>query len=155
MDSNDMDSNYLEDLKVGDKWVSRKHRIDADAIKAFAKDYDPQPFHLDEQLAKDTFFAGLAASGWQTAGITMRLMVETIPIATGLIGAGGQIRWPMPTRPGDTLYIKAEVIEIKPSRSKPDRGIVTVQIDTLNQNDEYVQQFTCQMLAFRRDANKA
>ncbi|MDO5770326.1 MAG: MaoC family dehydratase [Psychrobacter sp.] len=145
-----MEKQYLEDLKVGDKWISREQVINSDDIKAFAKDYDPQPFHLDEAAAKDTFFAGLAASGWQTASITMRLMVETIPIATGLIGAGGQISWPRPTRPGDSLHMVAEVIEIKPSRSKPDRGIVTVQIDTLNQEGEAVQTFTCNMLAFRR-----
>ena len=145
-----MEKLYLEDLKVGDKWMSREQTIDSGDIKAFAKDYDPQSFHLDEEAAKDTFFAGLAASGWQTASITMRLMVETIPIATGLIGAGGQISWPRPTRPGDSLHMVAEVIEIKPSRSKPDRGIVTVQIDTLNQNGEAVQTFTCNMLAFRR-----
>ena len=145
-----MEKQYLEDLKVGDKWISREQVINSDDIKAFAKDYDPQPFHLDEAAAKDTFFAGLAASGWQTASITMRLMVETIPIVTGLIGAGGQISWPRPTRPGDSLHMVAEVIEIKSSRSKPDRGIVTVQIDTLNQEGEAVQTFTCNMLAFRR-----
>ena len=145
-----MEKQYLEDLKVGDKWISREQVINSDDIKAFAKDYDPQPFHLDEAAAKDTFFAGLAASGWQTASITMRLMVETIPIVTGLIGAGGQISWPRPTRPGDSLHMVAEVIEIKPSRSKPNRGIVTVQIDTLNQEGEAVQTFTCNMLAFRR-----
>ena len=147
-----MEKLYLEDLKVGDKWMSREQTIDSGDIKAFAKDYDPQVFHLDEEAAKDTYFAGLAASGWQTASITMRLMVETIPIATGLIGAGGQISWPRPTRPGDTLHMVAEVIEIKPSRSKPDRGIVTVQIDTLNQEGEAVQSFTCNMLAFRRSS---
>lgn len=146
-----MDKIYLEDLKIGDKWSSREHTISAESIKSFAADYDPQPFHLDEAAAADTFFAGLAASGWQTACLTMRLMVETIPIATGLIGAGGQLRWPRPTRPDDRLHIEAEVVEIKPSRSKPDRGIVSVQIDTINQNGEAVQQFTCQMLAFRRE----
>lgn len=145
-----MEQIYLEDLKIGDRWVSREHVISADEIKDFAKDYDPQPFHLDETAAKDTFFKGLAASGWQTAGLTMRLMVDTIPIATGLIGAGGQISWPRPTRPNDKLHIEAEVIEIKLSRSKLDRGIVTVQIDTHNQDGDYVQRFTCQMLAFRR-----
>ena len=144
-----MEKQYLEDLQIGDKWVSREYPLTSDDIKAFASDYDPQPFHLDEEAAKDTFFQGLAASGWQTASITMRLMVETIPIATGLIGAGGEINWPRPTRSDDSLHIVAEVIEIKPSRSKPDRGIITVQIDTLNQNNEPVQQFTCKMVAFR------
>lgn len=150
-----MNKLYLEDIKVGDRWISREQTITSSDIKAFAKDYDPQPFHLDEAAAKDTFFAGLAASGWQTASITMRLMVESIPIATGLIGAGGQISWPMPTRPGDTLHVDAEVVAVKPSRSKPDRGIVTVQIDTLNQNGEAVQSFTCNMVAFVRPKNES
>ncbi|WP_227430695.1 MaoC family dehydratase [Psychrobacter sp. I-STPA6b] len=145
-----MDKVYLEDLKIGDTWTSREITISSDSIKDFAKDYDPQPFHLDEQKAKDTFFQGLAGSGWQTACLTMRLMVESIPIADGLIGAGGEISWNVPTRPNDTLHIVAEVIAIKPSRSKPDRGIVTVQIDTINQNGDYAQRFTCKMLVFRR-----
>lgn len=148
-----MEKKYLEDLNVGDQWVSREYAITSENIKAFASDYDPQPFHLDEDEAKETFFEGLAASGWQTASVTMRLMVESIPIATGLIGAGGTINWPRPTRPNDTLHIVAKVIEIKPSRSKPDRGIITVQIDTLNQEGKAVQQFTCNMVAFRRDQN--
>ena len=141
---------YLEDVKVGDKWVSRTESISEAEIKDFAKDYDPQPYHLDNERAKDTFFGTLVASGWQTAGVTMRLMVETIPIATGLIGAGAQISWPVPTYPGDTLHVEAEVIEIKESKSKPDRGMVIVQIDTFNQDQQIVQRFTCTMLAFKR-----
>lgn len=145
-----MKKKYLEDLKIGDTWTSREVVMDIDGIKEFAQTYDPQPFHLDELKAQQTFFDGLAASGWQTACTTMRLMVETIPIAGGLIGAGGEISWNVPTRPNDTLHIVATVIAIKPSKSKPDRGIVTVQINTINQNNEYAQQFTCKMLVFRQ-----
>jgi acyl dehydratase len=140
---------YLEDIAVGDKWVSEHYTMTTEEIIAFAKQFDPQVFHLDTEAAKETFFEGLAASGWHTSGITMRLMVASIPIASGLIGAGGQISWPRPTRPGDTLQVVSEVIAVKPSRSKPDRGIVTVQIDTLNQHGEAVQNFTCNMVAFR------
>lgn len=141
---------YLEDLNVGDKWISREETISTEEIKTFADSYDPQPYHLDEKRAEDTFFGQLVASGWQTAGVTMRLMVESIPIATGLIGAGAQIKWPKPTYPGNTLRVEAEVVEIKESNSKPDRGMVVVEITTLNQNDEPVQLFTCTMLAFKR-----
>ncbi|WP_296405644.1 MaoC family dehydratase [Psychrobacter sp.] len=143
---------YLEDLKVGDKWVSREESINLEEIKEFANSFDPQPYHIDEIRAKNTFFGQLVASGWQTAGITMRLMVESIPIATGLIGAAAQISWPKPTYPGDTLRVEAEVIEIKSSRSKPDRGMVVVEIKTFNQHNEVVQLFTCTMLAFRRSS---
>lgn len=146
---------YLEDLNVGDKWTSKKYTVTREDIKAYAIQYDPQPFHLDDEAAKDTFFEGLAASGWHTASITMRLMVESIPIATGLIGAGGHISWPIPTRPNDTLQVKAEVISIKPSRSKPNRGVVVIQVDTINQDNEYAQRFTCTMVAFHRNKDKS
>ena len=141
---------YLEDLKVGDTWTSREVVMTADSIKAFAKDYDPQPFHLDEDAAKDTFFQGLAASGWHTACTTMRLLVEMLPLADGLIGAEANLRWPAPTRAGDTLHVVAKITDIKPSRSKPDRAIVSWQIDTLNQNGDCAQSFGCKMLVFRR-----
>ncbi|WP_338412127.1 MaoC family dehydratase [Psychrobacter raelei] len=143
---------YLEDLKVGDKWISGEVSLSEAEIKDFAKDYDPQPYHLDNERARDTFFGTLVASGWQTAGVTMRLMVQTIPIATGLIGAGAQISWPAPTYPNDILHIEAEVVDIKASKSKPDRGMVVVQINTFNQNQQIVQRFTCTMLAFKRTA---
>lgn len=141
---------YLEDLKIGDKWVSREEQVSIDEIKAFANSYDPQPYHMDEQQAEATFFGQLVASGWQTAGITMRLMVESIPIATGLIGVEGKISWLKPTYPNDTLRVEAEVVKINQSKSKPDRGMVTVDIKTLNQHDEIVQLFTCTMMAFCR-----
>ncbi|MBV7433684.1 MaoC family dehydratase [Cardiobacteriaceae bacterium TAE3-ERU3] len=147
-----MDKKYLDDLQVGDTFSSGEYAITADNIKAFAKEYDPQPFHLDEAAAEGSFFHGLAASGWHTACVTMRLMVDSIPIAGGLIGAGGELRWPQPTRPGDTLHVVAKVLDIKPSRSKPDRGIVIAQIETFNQRDECVQHMQCKMLVFRREA---
>jgi len=101
---------YLEDLAVGRRFTSATHAIDAAQIKAFAGQFDPQPFHLDEKKAKGTLFAGLAASGWHTAAITMRLLVESgLPLVGGIIGAGGEISWPRPTRPGDVLRVVSEI----------------------------------------------
>jgi len=142
---------YLDDLHVGQRFTSGTRAIDAAQIKAYAREFDPQPFHLDEETAKATLFGGLAASGWHTAGITMRLQVTSgPPIAGGLIGAGGQIDWPRPTRPGDTLRVESEVLEVRPSQSRPDRGIVTMLSTTLNQDEEVVQTFTVSMVVPRR-----
>jgi acyl dehydratase len=110
---------YLEDLAVGRRFTSATHAIDAAQIKAFAGQFDPQPFHLDEEKAKGTLFAGLAASGWHTAAITMRLLVESgLPLAGGIIGAGGEISWPRPTRPGDVLRVVSEIEQVTPARGR-------------------------------------
>ncbi|WGY71244.1 MaoC family dehydratase [Burkholderia cepacia] len=143
---------YLEDMKVGDRYTSAEYRIDADQIHAFARAYDPQVFHLDDDAARHTFFGGLAASGWQTAAITMKLIVESVPIANGIIGAGSDVTWPRPTRPGDVLHVVSEVMAIAPSRSRPERGVVTVQSDTLNQDGECCQRSIARLVVFRRDA---
>lgn len=144
---------YLEDLRVGQRFSNGSHALDEAQIKSFARQFDPQPFHLDEDEAKDTFFAGLAASGWHTAAITMRLMVDGgAPFAGGIIGAGGEINWPKPTRPGDILRVESEILEITPSRSRPDRGMVTVRTGTLNQRDETVQVLTAKLIVPRRPA---
>lgn len=142
---------YLEDLEVGARFTSGEYRMQTAEIKAFAAQFDPQPFHLDEEAAKRSLFQGLAASGWHTAAITMRLMVNGgFPLAGGLIGAETHMRWPIPTRPGDVLHVICEVLEIKPSRSKPDRGMVKIRGETLNQRGEVVQSADIQVLAFRR-----
>ncbi len=141
---------YLEDLAVGQRFLSRKLTIDAEQIKAFAADYDPQVFHLDEDGARSTFFGGLAASGWHTAALTMRLVVETAPLAGGVIGAGGELQWPTPTRPGDVLQVEIEVLELVPSRSRPDRGSGKMRIVTRNQHGEAVQTFDVRILLKRR-----
>jgi acyl dehydratase len=143
---------YLEDVSVGDRYVSREYPLDVARIKAFAGDFDPQPFHLDEAAAGESFFGGLAASGWHTAAITMRLMVESVPFADGLIGAGVELSWPRPTRPGDALHVVSEITAVAPSKSKPDRGIVTLRSDTFNQCDEPVQKLVSKLLLFRRKA---
>jgi len=142
---------YLDELHVGQRFVSGAHVVDAGQIVAFAAQFDTQPFHLDEQAALGTVFAGLAASGWHTAAITMRLLVEGgLPLAGGIVGAGGELAWPKPTRPGDLLRVDSEVIELKPSRSRPDRGMVTVRSDTRNQRGELVQTLTAKLIVPRR-----
>lgn len=141
---------YLDDLAVGDEFRSAEHRLDAAQVKNYARQFDPQPFHLDENAARDSFFGGLAASGWHTASITMRLLVESLPFARGVIGAGAEIAWPRPTRPGDVLHVRSTVLEIRPSRSRPDRGLVTMESLTLNQDNEVCQRLVATLLAFRR-----
>jgi acyl dehydratase len=142
---------YLEDLTVGQKFISPKHALDVEQIKAFASQFDPQPFHTDEAAAKNTFFGGLAASGWHTAAITMKLLASTEPgIAGGLIGAGGEIAWPQPTRPGDVLQVTSEILEVKPSRSKPERGMAVMRSETKNQRGEVLQVLTSRLIVPKR-----
>ena len=141
----------LEDLAVGQRFVSGTQALDAGAIKAFASQFDPQPFHLDEVAARDTLFGGLAASGWHTAAVTMKLLVGGgAPLAGGLVGAGGEIAWPRPTRPGDVLQVVSEVVAVTPSRSRPDRGSVTLRCETRNQRGEVVQTLSARLVVPRR-----
>jgi acyl dehydratase len=142
---------YLENLYVGQRFTSAPHLLDAEQIKAFAAQFDPQPFHLDEGAAKDSLFGGLAASGWHTAALTMRLLVESVPLADGLIGAELQLAWPKPTRPGMTLQLFSEVVDIRPSRSKPHMAIVTMRNETRDQDGELLQVFTVKMPVFKRE----
>src|SRR5262245_16547868 len=142
---------YLEDLHVGQRFVSGTYRITEDQIRAFALEFDPQPFHLDEAKAKASIFAGLAASGWHTAAVAMRLLVTGgLPLGNGIIGLGGDLTWPNPTRPGDTLHVESEIVEITPSRSKPNQAVVKVKSTTLNQEGKAVYVFTGKVLVFKR-----
>ena len=136
-----MTQRYLEDFAVGQTYGSGRLRIDKERIKTFAAEFDPQPFHLDEEAARDTIFRGLAASGWYTAALTMRLLVESeLKPAGGIVGAGfDEFRWPRPVRPGDELRVESEVLEVRPSKSRPEQGLIKVKTTTLNQNDEAVQ----------------
>ena len=143
---------FLEDLVPGQRFASTPRPMTADAIKTFAASYDPQPFHLDDEAAAATLFAGLAASGWHTAAVTMSMVVESVPFAGGIIGSGGELSWPRPTRPGDTLRVETEVLTITPSRTRPDRGMVTIRVTTLNQHGEEVQTFTPKIVVPRRPA---
>ncbi len=129
---------FLDDLAVGAEYRSAEQQLDVEQIFDFARQFDPQPFHLDEEAAKDSLFQGLAASGWHTAAITMKLLVSSFPLGNGVIGAGGEIEWPRPTRPGDTLHVVSKILDIVPSRSKPDRGILHSFIEVLNQKGQVV-----------------
>jgi acyl dehydratase len=142
---------YLEDFAVGQRFTSATHAMDVEQIKTFAAQFDPQPFHTDEVAAETSFFQGLAASGWHTAAITMSLLVKSgMPIAGGLIGAGCELAWPHPTRPGDVLQVESEVLAVTPSRSRPERGMITLKSETKNQKGEVVQVLTSKMLVWRR-----
>lgn len=141
---------YLDDLTVGQRFGGGSVTLDEDAITAFAGAYDPQPFHLDGAAAEHTLFGRLVASGWHTAALTMRLQVEHLPIAGGLVGAAASVEWPRPTLPGDVLRIDAEILEVRPSRSRPDRGLVRVVTKTSNQRGEVVQVLTATIVVPRR-----
>ena len=147
-----MGRRYLEDFTVGQTFGSGRLRVDKEQIKAFAAEFDPQPFHLDEDAARDTIFGGLAASGWHTAALTMRLLVESeIEPAGGIVGAGfDEFRWPRPVRPGDELHIESEVLEVRASRSRPNQGLIKVRTTTLNQRDEAVQVQIANLIVPRR-----
>jgi acyl dehydratase len=136
-----MPGRYFEDYAVGQKFGSGTATMTAERIKAFGREFDPQPFHTDEEAAKKTFFGGLVASGWHTASTSMRLFVESdITPVGGSIGAGGSdLSWPQPTRPGDVLRVESEVIDLRPSKSRRDIGIMKVKLTTYNQKNEVVQ----------------
>ncbi len=143
---------YLDDLAVGQKFGSGRRTLDLDAIRSFAAEFDPQPFHLDEAAAQATLFRGLAASGWHTAAMTMRLLVDSeFRPAGGVIGAGlEELRWPRPARPGDELRLETEVLEVRPSKSRPEQGIVKLRVTTLNQDDEALQVYVANLVVQRR-----
>ena len=152
-----MTERYLEDFAAGQTFRSGRLRVEVQQIKRFAADFDPQPFHLDEEAARHSLFRGLAASGWHTAAMTMRLLVESeLKPAGGIIGAGfDEFRWPRPVRPGDELTIEAEVLEVRPSKSQPDKGIVKLRTTTLNQNEEPVQISVGNLVVPRRQGEKS
>lgn len=147
-----MSTLYLEDFAAGQTFGSGRLRIDKERIKSFAAEFDPQPFHLDEDAARNSLFGGLAASGWHTAAFTMRLLVDSeLKPAGGLIGLGfDELRWPRPVRPDDELRIQSEVLEVRPSKSRPDQGLIKVRTTTLNQHGEPVQVFVANLVVLRR-----
>ena len=145
---------YLDDLAVGERFTSAAHRLDQDQIFGFAEQFDPQPFHLDDAAAQDTLFRGLAASGWHTAAITMRLLVRGgLPLAGGIIGAGAEIAWPRPTRPDDGLRVESEMIDVVSAKTHPDRDMVTVRAETRTADGEVVQILTVKLVVPRRAAS--
>jgi acyl dehydratase len=147
---------YLEDLHVGQQFTSGTYQMDEERIKSFAAEFDPQPFHLDDAAASGTVFNGLSASGWHTAAVAMRLLVTGgLPLGNGIIGLGGELAWPKPTRPGDTLHVESEILEIVPSRSRPNQAVVKVRSTTLNQSGDPVHMFTAKVLVFKRPSEAA
>jgi acyl dehydratase len=147
-----MSERYLEDFQAGDRFRSGEHTVSEAEIIDYARRYDPQPFHTDPLAAKHSIFDGLAASGWYTAAITMRLITQSeMRVAGGLVGLGAErLHWPRPVRPGDTLHVEAEVLEVRPSRSHPDRGIVRMRNTTVNQAGETVQTMETVLFVPRR-----
>jgi acyl dehydratase len=144
---------YLEDLQPGMRFSSQTHALDAGQITGFAERFDPQPFHLDHDAAALTLFGGLAASGWHTAAITMKLLVTSPMImAGGLVGAGAEIAWPNPTRPDDVLHVESEIVSVTPSRSRADRGMVLIRSQTLNQHGVIAQTMLAKLVVPRRPA---
>ena len=147
-----MTERYLEDFAVGQIFGSGRLPIDEERIKSFAAEFDPQPFHLDEESARNTIFQGLVASGWHTAALTMRLLVESdLKPAGGIVGAGfDEFRWPRPVRPGDELGLESEVLDVRPSKSRPEQGLIKVRTTTLNQNGDAVQILIANLVVPRR-----
>jgi len=146
---------YLEDYAAGQVYRTGRMQIDKEQILAFAKQFDPQPYHLDDDAARKSVFGGLAASGWHTAALTMRLLVDSeFRPANGILGVGfDELSWPRPVRPGDELYAESEVLDVRPSKSRSDRGLIRVRTTTLNQDGEPVQIYTGNLLVPRRSAN--
>jgi acyl dehydratase len=146
---------YLEDFAPGQKYGGRTRlSVSAERIKSFAAEFDPQPFHLDDAAARGSIFRGLAASGWHTAAMTMRLLVESeLEPAGGIVGAGfDEFRWPAPVRPGDELRVEIDVLEVRASKSRPDIGVVKIRTTTLNQKGEAVQVNVGNLMVPRRNS---
>jgi acyl dehydratase len=151
-----MNGRYLEDFEMGQTFGSGQLRIEPERAKSFAAEFDPQPFHLDEEAARKSVFGGLAASGWYTAAVSMRLLVDgELKPAGGVVGAGfDELRWPRPVRPGDVLRVESEVLEVRPSKSRPEQGLIKVRTTTLNQNGEPVQVFVGNLIVPSRAAGR-
>jgi acyl dehydratase len=147
-----MNERFLEDFAVGQTFGSGRSRVETERIKKFAAEFDSQPFHLNEEAARNSIFQGLAASGWHTAALTMRLLVESeLKPAGGIVGAGfDEFRWPRPVRPEDELHLEIEVLEARPSKSRPEQGLIKVRTTTLNQNNEAVQVTIGNLIVLRR-----
>jgi acyl dehydratase len=142
---------YFDDLQRGQQFVTGTYTVSEAEILRFAREFDPQPFHLDPAAARQSLFGGLSGSGWHTAAVTMRLLVESgPPLANGIIGVGGEISWSLPMRPDDTLEVHSEVLDVTASRSKPDRGVVTLRNETRNQRGQVVQTFVARVIVPRR-----
>ncbi len=133
-------------LTEGDTLTTRTHLLTAEDIVRFASEFDPQPFHLDAEAAQASLFAGLAGSGWHIAAISMQLLVEAVPSASGIIGTEAHLEWPTPSRPGDELSVRVTVEAVVPSRSRPSRARVTLACETVNQEGAVRQRLRATVL---------
>jgi acyl dehydratase len=149
-----MSERFLEDFKVGERFQSGQYIVTEEQIVTFAREFDPQPFHVDLKIARKSIFKGLAASGWHTAAITMRLFVQATNFAEGAVGLGvDELRWPVPVRPGDSLRVEVEIVDLRESRSKPTHGIIRIRNTTTNQRGEVVQTMFANAMVPRKPAN--
>src|SRR5438067_5982851 len=147
-------SRVFEDFPAGTRLISSTHRVTADAIMEFARAFDPQIFHLQPNSADQTLFGGLAASGWHTAAMSMRLFVDTMNVTGGIIGMGvDELKWPNAVRPGDELRLEIEILETRRSKSRPGYGIIRIRNVTKNQRDEVVQSFITNTMLPRREVD--
>lgn len=143
---------FFDELAIGQSFASGSLTVSEADLRAFAARFDPQLAHLDPEAARASLFGGLVASGWHTGALTMRLLVESVPFADGLVGAGGEVTWPRPVRPDDTIRVESTITALRPSRFRPDRGVVTLRSETLNQHGEPVQILVATMIVPRRPA---
>ena len=149
---------YLEDFAPGMSFEFGDRLVTADEIVAFAVEYDPQPFHLDPEAGRATHFGGLVASGWQTAGFMMRMLVDNMLSPQTSLGSPGldELRWLKPVRPGDRLRVKVHILEVKPSRSRPEMGTIRQSMEVLNHRDEVVMSmFTVGMIRSRSNVKNS
>src|SRR5213596_2251197 len=147
-----MREQYFDDLKVGNRFKSEPLNVTVKDVVEFAHKFDPQMFHLSRRDAERTIFKGLIASGWHTAAMTMRLFVRTLNFAEGAIGLGvDELRWPNAVRPGDVLTVETEILDLRPSRSKPRYGIIRLRNVTTNQQGEIVQTMLASAMVPRRE----
>ena len=146
-----MNQRFFEDLKKGDRFKSETYQVTEEQIIDFAREFDPQPFHLDRAIAKQTMFGDFIASGWHTAAISMRLLVRALNFAEGAIGLGvDEMRWPTAVKPNDVLEVETEIVDLRESRSKPSHGIIRIRNVTTNQRGEVVQTMSAAALVLRR-----
>jgi acyl dehydratase len=143
---------YFEDFSVGDRFVSPGVTVTEGMILDFAMTYDPQPFHIDVEAAKASHFGGLIASGFQTMALGFRMFIQLGTFRACGMGSPGldELRWPRPVRPGDTIHSELEILETRPSKSKPDRGMMITRMTILNQDGEEVMTFKGMQLTRRR-----
>src|SRR2546423_4233595 len=148
-----MKEHYFDDLKMGDRFKSEPLNVTEKQLIEFAHKFDPQMFHLSRKRAERTIFKGLIASGWHTAAMTMRLLVQTVNFAEGAIGLGvDELRWPHVVRPGDALTVETEIVDLRPSRSRAGYGIIRLRNVTTNQRGETVQTMLASAMVPRRAA---